>query len=61
MTTPQQQANKRQNEKRKGLPQYRLQMTVSEGELLESLADEIGSKKQAIFEGLRLLKKTLAN
>ncbi|WP_438863752.1 hypothetical protein [Neptunicella sp.] len=54
--TPQQLANKRQNEKRKGQPRLGgMPLTQDEYDLLDKLAAEYGGKKAAIVAGLKLL------
>lgn len=56
--TPQQRANKRQDEKRRNLPRIpTLVVTNAENDLLNELAAIYGGKKAAIFAGLRLLKE----
>ncbi len=56
--TPQQRANRRQNEQRRHLPRIpTLVVTNEENELLNELAAIYGSKKAAILAGLRLLKE----
>lgn len=58
--TPQQQANKRQNEKRATMPRLSpFYLSVEESALLDVLAKEYGSKKAAIIAGLHALKNTI--
>jgi hypothetical protein len=56
--TPQQRANRRQNEQRRNLPKIpTLIISEDEAALLSELAAIHGSKKAAILAGLRLLKE----
>lgn len=57
--TPQQLANKRQNEKRQGKPRLPgVILTPDQEVLLSEMGELCGSKTAAIFEGLKLLKQT---
>lgn len=56
--TPQQRANRKQNEIRKGMPRLpSAYLSDEENELVCLLGDIAGTKRAAIFEGLALLKK----
>ncbi|OCG58791.1 hypothetical protein [Gilliamella sp. Nev3-1] len=58
ITDAQKRANKRQDEQRRGLPRLPASyITDEENELLLEMSKIYGSKKEAIFEGLSLLKK----
>ena len=59
--TPQQLANQRQNKKRQSLSKYLLIMSDDDAIMLKKLAEIHGSKKAAIFEGLRLLSQQTPN
>lgn len=58
--TPQQRANKRQNEARRDLPRIpSIIISESEKQLLDELAAVYGTKKAAIIAGLKALKNSL--
>lgn len=58
--TPQQRANRRQNEQRRHLPKIpTLVISEEEAALLNELAIVYGSKKAAIMAGLHALKRGL--
>lgn len=57
--TPQQRANKRQNEARRNLPRiHSVIISESEKQLLDEMTAVYGSKKAAIIAGLKLLKES---
>lgn len=58
--TPQQRANKRQNEARRDLPRIpSIVISESEKQLLDELTAVYGTKKAAIIAGLKALKRSL--
>lgn len=57
--TPQQLANKRQNQNRQGKPRLPgVVLTPEQNALLTEMGERYGSKTAAIFEGLALLKQS---